>query len=117
MTPPRKPASKTTRAKRGTTPAVVLQAAASGEPPAVLVVTGRDTFTRNWLIAGLRSALVPAGFEAFNYAALSGEEVAGEELILRVGVLPMGGSHRLIVVRRAERIREREAQAIAGYAK
>ncbi|HET6372488.1 MAG TPA: DNA polymerase III subunit delta [Candidatus Polarisedimenticolia bacterium] len=111
------PARRTTaRAARGTTPAALLQAAGGGTPPSVLVITGRDSFTREWLLSGLRGALVPAGFEAFNYASFSGEDVVGEDLILSAGMLPMGGSHRMLVVRRAERIRDRELPALARYA-
>ncbi len=97
-------------------PDALLSLARSGRPPAVVLVTGRDVFARDALAAGLLAALVTEGLEPFNYAALSGEEVAGDDLADRARVLPMGGGARLILVRRADRIRAGETEPLAAYA-
>ncbi len=103
-------------------PQTLVAAARKGECPAVLVITGRDYFTRDAVLSELKQALVPEGFEAFNYETLSGEAVSGGDLVNRAEMLPMfpmhpgGVGRRLIVIRRADKIKERDAEVLGRYA-
>lgn len=88
----------------------------SKKVPPVILITGDDTFSRETILETLRRELLPEGLDAFNYTTVTGEQVAGGELVNMAEVLPMGGDHRLIVVRRADKIPQGEVAAIAAYA-
>ncbi len=97
-------------------PVAIVEAAGRGDVPPLVAVTGQDYFSRDAIIDELRRTIVSEGFEAFNYASLSGEEVDGSGLVNQAEMLPMGGTHRMILVRRADRVRERDVGALAEYA-
>ena len=117
---PRSPSARSARSPLD--PQTLIAAARKGECPAVIVITGRDYFTRDAVLSELKQALVPEGFEAFNYETLSGESVSGGDLVNRAEMLPMfpaqsdGPGRRLIVVRRADKIKERDAEIVGRYA-
>lgn len=97
-------------------PIELIASARRGEPVPLVVVTGRDYFSRDAILDELRRALVTEGFEVFNYAALSGEEVSGSELADQADMMAMGGGCRHLLVRRAEKIREKEVEPLLKYA-
>lgn len=97
-------------------PIEVIASARRGEPVPLVVVTGRDYFSRDAILAELRRALVTEGFEVFNYSVLSGEEVSGSELADQADMMAMGGGCRHLLVRRAEKIREKEVEPLLKYA-
>ena len=94
----------------------VLSAIRKGEPPAVLLVTGRDTFTRDAVLEELRRCVLTEGFESFDEIVLSAESHSGEQVVSQAEALPMGGRYRLIRVRRAQKFKEKDAGVIAAYA-
>ncbi len=94
----------------------IARALREGTLPPVLLATGRDYFTRDAVLEGLRKKLVPEGFEAFNYRVFSGEEVSGADLVRQAEPLPMGAGHRLLIVRRAEGLKQADCQVLAEYA-
>lgn len=110
----RKPAAGSRRTAAD--PVAIVTAAGRGEAPPLVVVTGQDYFSRDAILEELRRALVAEGFEAFNYASVSGEEVDASRVTSQAEMMPMGGTHRMILVRRADRVREREVETLAGYA-
>lgn len=70
-------------------------------------------------MAALRGLLVPEGLEAFNAASLWGEETTGGEIVSMAEMLPMAATkeqRRFVLVRRADRLREADAEALAAYA-
>lgn len=97
-------------------PLGMLAAARRAEPIPVMAVTGRDYFSRDAILEELRKALVAEGFELFNYAAFSGEELSGAELADQADMMAMGGGCRHLLVRRAEKIREKEIEPLQRYA-
>lgn len=113
---PKKPAASPRRRVVTLDPDGLLRSAAAGSAPPVVLLAGLDLFSRDAVVDELRRRLVPEGLEAFNAAVLSGEEVSGAQLADRARMLPMGGAARLILVRRAGRIRERELEPILAYA-
>lgn len=114
---PRRRAASRPRAAARSAPGSMGEPLAGGAPP-VLLVTGADMFARDDLLADLKRSLVAEGFEGFDYATLWGEEISGLDLAAQAEMLPMAGpaGRRLIVVRRADRIREKDAEAIGAYA-
>jgi DNA polymerase III subunit delta len=97
----------------------VLAGAARGESPALIVITGRDLFTRDAFLAELRALLVPEGFEAFNAAFLWGDETRGPDIVSQAEMLPMLASphaRRFVLVRRADKLKEADADALEAYA-
>jgi len=116
---PRAPKARPARARaasRSADPVALCEAAKRGEAPPVVVITGQDYFSRDAIIDALRDALVPEGLEGFNATSIPGEELDAGDLVNQAGMLPMGGTHRWILVRRADRVREREVETIAAYA-
>ncbi|MFQ5701634.1 MAG: DNA polymerase III subunit delta [Acidobacteriota bacterium] len=79
-------------------------------------MTGRDHYWRDAIVQELRRVTVDEGFEAFDDLSLSGEAVTGTEVVEHVDRFPMGGRYRLVRVRAAERLREKDAKVIAAYA-
>src|SRR5262245_33012185 len=118
MAPPKKSAPRARR-PAALDAAELLRMAAQGEAPPLFLVTGHDYYSRDAILAELRRLLVAEGFEAFDAAAISGEEVAGEGFADQAEMLPMGGmagGRRFLLVRRAEKIKERELPALSRYA-
>lgn len=96
-------------------PLELIADAGRGEPVPVISVTGRDYFSRDAILDELRRALITEGFELFNYAAMSGEEVVGAQLADQADMMAMGGGCRHLLVRRAEKIREKELEPLLAY--
>jgi DNA polymerase III delta subunit len=97
----------------------VLAGASRGKAPELLVITGRDLYTRDAFLAELRALLVPEGFEAFNAAFLWGDEATGADIVSHAQMLPMLATpegRRFVLVRRADRLKEADAAAMEDYA-
>ena len=115
------PKARSPRAKkpRALDPVDLLQAAAKGEIVPMLLVTGQDWFSRDAVLAELRKTIVAEGFEGFDASTAGGEEITGEGLVNQADMLAMGGmagGSRYILVRRAEKIKERELEPLSRYA-
>jgi len=116
---PRGARAKPSRRPAGLDPLELLEAAGQGEAPPLLLVTGQDYFSRDAILVELQRALLAEGFEAFDRLSMDGEEVTGEGLVNQAELLAMGGmagGRRFILVRRAEKIRERETEPLARFA-
>jgi len=94
----------------------IVAALRGGEFPNVLLLTGRDIYTRDAMLAEIHEAAVTEGYEAFDDVVLHGDAASGDEVVLQAEVLPMGGRCRLVRVLRADALREKDAQAVAEYA-
>ncbi|HZI93243.1 MAG TPA: DNA polymerase III subunit delta [Patescibacteria group bacterium] len=113
------PAARKPRKPAALDPVELLKLAAAGQAPPLLLVTGQDIFSRDAILEQLRTALVAEGFEGFDVAVVAGEETTGDRLINLAEALPMGGvagGSRFILVRRAEKLKERDLEALEGYA-
>ncbi|MGH9867737.1 MAG: DNA polymerase III subunit delta [Candidatus Polarisedimenticolia bacterium] len=100
-------------------PAAVLAGASRGDVPPILAVMGRDLFTRDAFVDELRSLMVTEGFEAFNMVSLWGDDVTGARIVSHCEVLPMMAGpegRRFVLVRRADRLRESDAEPLQDYA-
>jgi len=108
---PRRPASLD--------PVELLAAAGDRKAPPMVLVTGQDGFSRDAVLQELGRALLAEGFEGFDGTSIGGEEVSGENLVNQAEMMPMGGmagGSRFILVRRAEKIRERELEPLTRLA-
>ncbi|HEY3175638.1 MAG TPA: DNA polymerase III subunit delta [Candidatus Polarisedimenticolia bacterium] len=97
-------------------PAALVELVRRGEPLPILLATGRDWYTRDAFLNEIRRSVVTGGFEAFNETLSWGEEISGADLVDQAEMMPMGGGRRFILVRRADRIRERDVEPLARYA-
>ncbi len=59
---------------------------------------GEETYLREYYLAQARKALVPAGFEEFNYHALEGKDLTAQSLAEMAEAMPMMAERTLIVV-------------------
>lgn len=107
--------SGASRQSAGSAEAIVA-AIKGGKSPGVLLVTGKDVFTRDAALALIHEAVVDEGFEAFDDILLHGESASGDDIVMQSEVLPMGGRCRLIRVKRADALRDKDAEIIAEYA-
>jgi len=97
-------------------PEAVVAAVREGRPPGVILVTGKDLFTRDAMLAMIREAAVDKEFGAFDDVLVHGDSASGDDIVLQAEVLPMGGRCRLVRVPRAEALREKDAKIVAEYA-
>ncbi len=95
---------------------VIVAAIRGGQFPSVLLLTGRDLYTRDALLSEIRAAALTEGFEAFDDVVLHGDAASGDDVVLQAEMLPMGGRCRLVRVLRADALRDKDAEAVAAYA-
>ena len=71
---------------------------ASGEIGQVYIFYGEESYLREYYLRELRTALVPAGFEEFNYHVFSGKGLSMQELSDSVDAMPMLAERTMVVV-------------------
>ena len=71
---------------------------ASGEIGQVYVFHGEESYLREYYLGALKKALVPAGFEEFNYHRLDGKTASMAELSEAVEAMPMMAERTMVVV-------------------
>ncbi|HXG22992.1 MAG TPA: DNA polymerase III subunit delta [Chthonomonadales bacterium] len=69
---------------------------------------GEDDRQKDEAITYLRKAIIEPGFEEFDSEVLDASVLTAEEILSAVSQVPMGSSHRLVVVQGAEVYRRRE---------
>ena len=71
---------------------------AAGEIGQVYLFHGEESYLREYYLGELKKALVPAGFEEFNYHKLDGKTVSMAELSEAVEAMPMMAERTMVVV-------------------
>lgn len=71
---------------------------AAGEIGQVYLFYGEESYLREYYLGELKKALVPAGFEEFNYHKLDGKTVSMAELSEAVEAMPMMAERTMVVV-------------------
>ncbi|MBQ9458766.1 MAG: DNA polymerase III subunit delta [Oscillospiraceae bacterium] len=71
---------------------------ASGEIGQIYLFHGEESYLREYYLGELKKALVPAGFEEFNYHRLDGKTASMAELVEAVEAMPMMAERTMVVV-------------------
>jgi len=71
---------------------------ASGQPGQVYVFHGEESYLRAYYLGELKKALVPEGFEDFNYHRLDGKGLSMAELVEAAEAMPMMTERTMVVV-------------------
>ena len=69
-----------------------------GTPGCAYIFYGEESYLREHYLEKLKSLLVPAGFEEFNYHRLDGKDLSVQELAETAEAMPMMSERTLIVV-------------------
>ena len=85
----------------------------SGGPANVYIFFGEETYLMQQAVAELRSLLVPAGFEEFNYHRLTGKGLTVQELTEAVEAMPMMSQSTFVTVTDMDVFKLDEAQRTA----
>ncbi len=92
-----------------------LQAALKQQPPApVYLVTGEEDLLRDEAVATLKTALLGEGGD-FNFDVFYGDEAAGADILTCALEVPVFAERRVVLVKGAEKISAREADALLPY--
>ena len=70
----------------------------AGTPENVYIFYGEESYLREYYLGELRKALVPAGFEEFNYHRLDGKDLTVQTLAEMAEAMPMMAERTMIVV-------------------
>lgn len=71
---------------------------AAGTPARAYLFYGEESYLREYYLGALKKALVPAGFEAFNYHKLDGKTLTAAQLAETVEAMPMMAEHTMVAV-------------------
>lgn len=71
---------------------------AAGEIGQVYLLHGEESYLREYYLGELKKALVPAGFEEFNYHRLDGKAISVPEIVETVEAMPMMAERTMVVV-------------------
>lgn len=85
----------------------------AGEAANVYIFHGEETYLMHSALEELRTALVPEGFEEFNYHRLAGKGVTVQELTEAVEAMPMMSQHTLVTVTDMDLFKLDESQRTA----
>ncbi len=85
----------------------------SGGPANVYIFFGEETYLMQQAVEQLRTLLVPAGFEEFNYHRLSGKGLTVQELTEAVEAMPMMSQSTFVTVTDMDVFKLDEAQRTA----
>lgn len=92
-----------------------LQAALQQQSPApVYLVVGEEDLLRDEAVATLKAALLGEGGD-FNFDVFYGDEAAGTEILTCAMEVPVFAERRVVLVKTAEKISAREAEALLPY--
>ena len=64
----------------------------------IYIFHGEEAYLRERYVEEIRTALVPEGFEEFNYHRLQGKGLTMQELAETVEAMPMMAEHTLVTV-------------------
>ena len=70
----------------------------AGEAGQVYLFHGEESYLREYYLGALKAALIPAGFESFNYHKLEGKGLSIAELAEAVEAMPMMAERTMVVV-------------------
>jgi len=85
----------------------------SGGPANVYIFFGEETYLMQQAVEQLRTMLVPAGFEEFNYHRLTGKGLTVQELTETVEAMPMMAQNTFVTVTDLDIFKLDEAQRAA----
>jgi DNA polymerase-3 subunit delta len=89
---------------------------ASGKLPAAYILSGNQDLLREQALKEIRDAALDESFADFNLDRFDGEKATAEAVVMAANMLPMMGSRRVVVVRRAKRLVEgAESETLIGY--
>ena len=71
---------------------------AAGAVGQVYLFHGEESYLREYYLGAVKKALIPAGFEEFNYHRLEGKNLSVAELTEAVEAMPMMAEHTLVTV-------------------
>lgn len=98
--------------------AAFVQCASGGRPPAVALLHGGDAQLLDDALAAATRGLFPDATQvALGREVLEGAEVTGEAVVRAASTLPFMTAMRLVVVRRAQALPPKAAEALAPYAR
>jgi DNA polymerase-3 subunit delta len=98
--------------------AAFIRSAAGGRPPSVMLIHGGDAQLLDDALATATRGLFPdATHIALGREVLEGAEVSGETVVRAASTLPFMTGMRLVVVRRAQALPARAAEALTAYAR
>jgi DNA polymerase-3 subunit delta len=96
--------------------AAFVQLAAGGRPPALTLLHGADAQLLDDALAAATRGLFPDATQvALGREVLEGGETTGEAVVRTAGTLPFMTAMRLVVVRRAQALPPKSADALAAY--
>ena len=78
---------------------------AAGELGQVYIFHGEESYLREYYLGEVKKALVPAGFEEFNYHKLDGRTITMAELSEAVEAMPMMAERTMVVVTDCDRFK------------
>ena len=85
----------------------------NGGPANVYIFFGEETYLMQQAVEQLRTMLVPAGFEEFNYHRLTGKGLTVQELTETVEAMPMMAQNTFVTVTDLDIFKLDEAQRAA----
>lgn len=92
-----------------------LQSTLKQQPPAPLyLVVGEEDLLRDEAVATLKAALLGEGGD-FNFDVFYGDDAAGTDILTCAREVPVFAERRLVLVKGAEKISAREAEALLPY--
>lgn len=92
-----------------------LQSALKQQPPApVYLVAGEEDLLRDEAVTTLKAALLGEGGD-FNFDVFHGDEASGQEILTCASEIPVFAERRVVIVKTAEKLPAREAEALLPY--
>jgi DNA polymerase-3 subunit delta len=74
-----------------------------------------DDYLLDQAVAALKSAILAGGEESFNYDLLYGDETDASEIMARTGEAPVFASHRLILIKAADKLPASQTETLLSY--
>src|SRR5687767_5837431 len=95
-----------------------IRSADGGRPPSLALLHGADAQLLDDALAAVTRGLFPEPTQiALGREVLEGAEVSGEAVVRAASTLPFMTAMRLVVVRRAQALPARGAEALSAYAR
>jgi DNA polymerase-3 subunit delta len=74
-----------------------------------------DEYLLDQAVAALKAAVLGGGEASFNFDLLYGDETEAAEILARAGEVPVFASHRLVLVKAADRLPVSQTEALLSY--
>ena len=81
----------------------------------VYLFLGQEDHLKEKALQGLKTSLLDAPTAEFNYNLFYGNETSAREILACASILPFSGSNRLVVVKRAERLKEEDKRLLLQH--